>query len=63
MQDLASDQAHSHWVPRPRREPAASTVVAPGHEMDIASASAARAIAAAYPDTEHGADEHLGLTE
>ncbi len=63
VQDLASDQPHSQWVPRPRPEPTASTAAAPGHEMDIASASAARASAAAYSDAEHVADEHLGLTE
>ena len=63
VQDLARDQAHSHWVPRLRQEPAASTVVAPDPVMDIAAASAARAVTAAYSDAEHGVDEHLGLPE
>ena len=63
VQDLASDQPHSQWAPRPRPEPTASTSAASGHEMDIALASVARASAAAYSDAEHGADEHLGLAE
>ncbi len=61
VQDLAGDQPHSHWVPRPTPKPTASTSVAPGHEVDIALASVARAHADVYADAEHGADEHLGF--